>query len=90
MRPEGTHRTGRPVVNKAVYILNANGERIPISISTAVLKDERGRVIGGVETFRDLSQVEELRKELEGVTRSPTSSGAGRHAAVVRTAAAGG
>jgi PAS domain S-box-containing protein len=63
---KGTRRTGRPVVSKAVYILKANGERIPISVSTAVLKDDGGRVIGGVETFRDLSQVEELRKELEG------------------------
>jgi len=61
-----TRRTSRPVVNKAVYILNAEGDRIPISVSTALLKDARGRVIGGVETFRDLSQVEELRKELEG------------------------
>ena len=63
---KGAHRTGRPVVSKAVYIVRADGERIPISVSAALLKDERGRVIGGVETFRDLSQVEELRKELEG------------------------
>jgi transcriptional regulator with PAS, ATPase and Fis domain len=37
---------------------------VPISVSTAVLKDQRGRIIGGVETFRDLSAIEELRKEL--------------------------
>lgn len=59
-----TLETGCPVINKPVYIVNATGKRVPISISTAVLKDESGRVIGGVETFRDLSQVEELRKEL--------------------------
>ena len=56
--------TGKPVINKTVYIVNTRGERIPISISTAVLKDGRGQTIGGVETFRDLSHVEELRKEL--------------------------
>ena len=60
-----TLSTGRPVANKAVYILDAKGRRIPISISTAVFKDEDGNTIGGVETFRDLSLVEELRKELE-------------------------
>ncbi len=37
-----------------------------MSISTAVLKDNAGNVIGGVETFRDLSVVEALRKELAG------------------------
>ncbi len=57
--------TGEPIVNKAIYILDAKGQRIPISISAAVLKGADGRSIGGVETFRDLSMVEELRKELE-------------------------
>jgi len=61
-----TLRTGRPIVNQAIYILDAKGQRIPISISAATLKDADGQVIGGVETFRDLSMVEELRKELEG------------------------
>ncbi len=62
---DATLRTGRPVVNKAVYIIDARGERMPISISTAILKNARGEVIGGVETFRDLSQVEQLQKQLE-------------------------
>jgi len=60
-----TLTTGRPVVNKAVYILDARGNRVPISISTAVFKDEHGKTIGGVETFRDLRLAAELRRELE-------------------------
>nr|OQB33570.1 MAG: Transcriptional regulatory protein ZraR [Candidatus Hydrogenedentes bacterium ADurb.Bin170]HNZ47522.1 sigma 54-interacting transcriptional regulator [Candidatus Hydrogenedentota bacterium]HOD95195.1 sigma 54-interacting transcriptional regulator [Candidatus Hydrogenedentota bacterium]HOR50542.1 sigma 54-interacting transcriptional regulator [Candidatus Hydrogenedentota bacterium]HPK24519.1 sigma 54-interacting transcriptional regulator [Candidatus Hydrogenedentota bacterium] len=57
--------SGEPIINKSVYIVDAAGERIPISLSTALLKDERGNVVGGVETFRDLSLVEELRREIE-------------------------
>ena len=60
-----TMETGKPVVNKVVGIVSAEGNIIPISISTALLKN-KGRVIGGVETFRDLILVEELRKELTG------------------------
>jgi PAS domain S-box-containing protein len=60
-----TLTTGRPIVNKAVYILDAHGNRLPISVSTAVFKDEAGKTIGGVETFRDLRLAEDLRKELE-------------------------
>lgn len=60
-----TFDSGRPVINRAVYIVDADGNRIPISISTAVLKDDDGNIIGGVETFRDLSAIEELRRELE-------------------------
>ena len=59
-----TLETGRPVVDKAVYIVSADGRRIPITISTAILKDNAGHLIGGVETFRDLSMVEQLRKQL--------------------------
>jgi len=61
-----TLESGKPIVNEAVYIVDARGERIPVSVSTALLRDENGEVIGGVETFRDLSAVEELRKELSG------------------------
>ncbi|MBN2209420.1 MAG: sigma 54-interacting transcriptional regulator [Candidatus Coatesbacteria bacterium] len=60
-----TMATGRPIVCEAVFIINSSGESVPISVSTAVLKDNRGNVIGGVETFRDLSLVEELRKKVE-------------------------
>jgi len=60
-----TLETGRPVTCKPIYVIRADGNRIPISISTAILKDRDGKLIGGVETFRDLSVVEQLRKELE-------------------------
>ncbi|MFC2077143.1 sigma-54 interaction domain-containing protein [candidate division KSB1 bacterium] len=55
---------GKPVVNRAVYIVNAEGRRIPISISTALLRADNGEVIGGVETFRDLTLVAELRRRM--------------------------
>jgi PAS domain S-box-containing protein len=61
-----TLRTGQTILNKPIYIVNAAGDRIPISISTALLRDASGQVIGGVETFRDLTREEELRKQLEG------------------------
>ena len=59
-----TIRTGRPIINKSVHIVDADGKRKAISITTAILRDENGEVIGGVETFRDTSLIEELRKEL--------------------------
>lgn len=57
-------KTEKEIINFPVTILNKDGKRIPISISAAVLRDEKGEVIGGVETFRDLSEIEELKKEL--------------------------
>ena len=60
-----TMKTGKPVINRSAFIVDATGRRIPISVSTALLRDEHGTVVGGAETFRDLSEVEELRKELQ-------------------------
>jgi len=51
-------------MDQAIFIVNSEGERIPVSISTALLREPDGTVIGGVESFRDLSVVEELRKAL--------------------------
>ena len=59
-------QTGKPVVGKSCYVITADGERIPISVSTAIMRDAKGKVIGGAETFRDLSEVEALRQELAG------------------------
>ncbi len=61
-----TMETGKPIMNKAVHIIDADGDKRAIAISTALLKDKSGKVIGGVETFRDMSMVEQLRKEIEG------------------------
>jgi len=61
-----TVETGKPIMNKAVHIIDANGKRRAIAISTSLLKDTKGKVIGGVETFRDTSVIEQFRKEIEG------------------------
>lgn len=73
-----TIKTGKPVIGRSGFIIDAWGNRIPISVSTAVLRNKDGKIIGGAETFRDLSEVEGLRKELQGrfsvgdlVSRSP-------------------
>ena len=60
-----TMETNTPVVDLMVHITNATGEEIPVSISTSLFRDKTGKVVGGAETFRDLRQVEVLRKRIE-------------------------
>jgi len=59
-----TMRTGMPIRNMPIYVIRADKKRIPISVTTNLLQDTDGHVVGGVETFRDLTVVHELRKEL--------------------------
>jgi len=61
-----TMETGKAIMNKAVHIIDAKGKKRAIAISTALLKGETGKVIGGVETFRDMTMIEQLRKEIQG------------------------
>ena len=63
---QATLGSGKPHIGACGYIITAQGDRIPISVSTAVFRDEDGRVMGGAETFRDLSEIDALKRELEG------------------------
>ena len=61
-----TMDTGSKLINETTFIINSDGKRIPISVSTALLRDEHGAIVGGAETFRDLSLIEELRTQIRG------------------------
>jgi PAS domain S-box-containing protein len=59
-----TRETGLSIRNHALSFVDVEGRRIPVSISTNLLRDDRGVVVGAVESFRDLSVEETLRKEI--------------------------
>ncbi|RJR32408.1 MAG: PAS domain S-box protein [Desulfobacteraceae bacterium] len=73
-----TMKHGRSLIDTSTHVFTKEGRSIPVVVSTSLLKDADGKIHGGVETFRDMSLVEELRKELDGrfeigdiVSRSP-------------------
>jgi len=73
-----TMETGKTIVDREVRILDRYNREVPVSVSTALLRDEDGEIIGGVETFRDLSALKELQDEVREkytfgdiVTRNP-------------------
>jgi len=59
-----TMGTGFPIINRPIYIIRADKKRIPVSSTTALLRDSNKETIGGVVTFRDLSDISELRRTL--------------------------
>ncbi len=60
-----TMETGNPIMNLAVHFQDALNRRVPVTISTAVLEEKDGRIIGGVATFRNLNKVKQLLEETE-------------------------
>ncbi len=61
-----TIKSGKPIIGRSGFIINQQGQKIPISLSTAVLRDTQSNIVGVAETFRDLSEIHSLRKELQG------------------------
>jgi len=60
-----TMETGQPVVDLNVHFTDRQGLKVPVSVSTALFRKKDGELLGGVESFRDLRHVEELRKKIE-------------------------
>lgn len=58
--------TGKEKICRKANILRSDGQQIPVTISTSVVRNELGEVIGGVESLRDISAMEILRKKIEG------------------------
>jgi len=59
-------RTGKPVTDFEFEIFNKSNRVVPVSVSTGILRDEKGNTFGAVETFRDISQLRELTDQLRG------------------------
>ncbi|MBI5417758.1 PAS domain-containing sensor histidine kinase [Candidatus Poribacteria bacterium] len=57
-------KNGYILLNKEGRIKKKSGDWIPVMVSTAPLRSPDGKIIGGVETFRDVSELEKINKEL--------------------------
>ena len=57
-----TLKNEEPIENIRVTIISRNGCEIPINVTTTLLKDKNNKVIGAVELFRDISELEHLRE----------------------------
>ena len=59
-----TLKTAEPIENVRVTIISREGCEIPISVTTTLLRDEENNVIGAVEFFRDVSEIERLKQHV--------------------------
>jgi PAS domain S-box-containing protein len=57
------------ITKRNTFLTNAQGKPVPVVFSTVPLFDEEGNINGGIGTFKDISLVETLRKELDGTVR---------------------
>jgi two-component system sensor histidine kinase HydH len=55
----------RPIIEKEFDCPIGEGRMVPIEMIAAVLRDDEGGMIGRIVLFRDLSELQHLRKEVE-------------------------
>ncbi|MBN2122805.1 MAG: PAS domain-containing sensor histidine kinase [Deltaproteobacteria bacterium] len=56
-----------PIVRMETTILTKSGETIPVRMHTAALLDNKGRLIGAVEAFQDISHLKALEREKDNL-----------------------
>jgi len=59
--------TGQPIVDMLIHMRDNRGRSIPATISTALIRDADGKIIGGVETFRNLNLVKRVLSQVEQI-----------------------
>jgi PAS domain S-box-containing protein len=60
-----TLEKGEPLINMGATLKDSLGRRVPVTLSTALLRDADGKVIGGAETFVNLARIKEYFKEAD-------------------------
>lgn len=55
---------GCDIHNREYSITNIEGQEIPIICSTSAFKDSAGRITGGIEIFKDISEIKRLQEEV--------------------------
>ncbi len=56
---------GESITDRRVTIVDRHGRSLTLCVNAGALTDADGRNIGGIETFRDVSTEEELRRQIE-------------------------
>jgi len=51
-----TMKTGKPVYNYEIMIINKAGNKVPVNITSSPLRSRNNEIIGAIENFRDLTR----------------------------------
>jgi PAS domain S-box-containing protein len=57
-------KTGKDIFNQQYTIKDVDGDEVKVAVCTSVLRNSKNQMIGGVETFRDISSLACLRKKI--------------------------
>lgn len=62
---DAVRKTRKGVTERRVTMVDRDGRSLTVCVNAGALKDSAGRYVGGIETFRDVSAEEDLRRRIE-------------------------
>lgn len=80
---------GRDIHNREYTITDIDGRRIPIICSTSAFQDASGKVTGGLEVFKDISEIKRLQAEIAQRKKNYTRVFEGSHDMIYTTSLSG-
>lgn len=57
--------TSKPIMNRECVIITKHGKTVAVSKNVNILKDDKGIIIGGIESFEDISEQKEAERVLK-------------------------
>ncbi len=81
---ETTMNKGKPALGVEIDIFSKNGDKIPVRINSAIMRNSANRKTGAVETFIDLSEVRKLSAELSGKYSFRNLAGNGKNSSLLK------
>lgn len=55
---------GVDIVNQEYELVNISGRKVPVICSTSSFRDDKGKVAGGVEIFKDITELKKLQEQV--------------------------
>lgn len=60
----GAINEGVDIVNQEYELININGRKVPVICSTSSFRNDKGKVVGGLEIFKDITELKKLQEQV--------------------------
>jgi PAS domain S-box-containing protein len=62
--PDNSNSEGDNLYNREYFIAHSDGRKIPVIFSTSVFRDDSGKIVGGLQIFKDITQIHNMQEKI--------------------------
>ena len=61
---DNSNSEGCNLYNREYFIVHSEGRKIPVIFSTSVFRDDSGKIIGGLQIFKDITEIHNMQEKI--------------------------